>query len=194
MNAFSRGWTTLGGLADRLLRFTPPLAGLRVEVDGELEVRGRVWIPGPGVIRIGRGVRLVGRRAPIELRAHAGGEIVIEDGVLIEDGTSIEATRLVHIGPRARIGPFCKIIDNHFHRVAGDRRERPEGLAVAIGEGAVIGPRAVVLPGGALGAGARLGPAQVLSFRLLAGMEHPRPHLAGRCSRDDRRSDADEPV
>ena len=82
---------------------------------------GHVWVPGPGPIRIGRGVRLVGRRAPIELKAHEGGEIVIGDGVLIEDGTSIEATRSVRIGAHARIGPFCKIIDNHFHRTVGDR-------------------------------------------------------------------------
>jgi acetyltransferase-like isoleucine patch superfamily enzyme len=178
MIVFSRERATLGGLACRLLRFTPWLAGLRVEIDGDLEVQGLVWVPGPGRIRIGRGVRLVGRRAPIELRAHEGAEIVIEEGALIEDGTSIEATRSVRIGRRARIGPFCKVIDNHFHRAVGDRLERPEPVPVSIGEGAVTGPRAVVLPGGELGPGAWLGPGQVLSLRLPAGMELPRPQIA----------------
>ena len=106
----------------------------------------RVWSPGPGRVRIGRGVRFVGRRAAIELRAHEGGEITIEDGVLIEYGTSIEATCSVRIGAGARIGPFCKIIDNHFHRTVGDRYDRPEPVSVSIGEGAIMGPRAVILP------------------------------------------------
>lgn len=159
----------------------PALAAWRVELDGDLEdldLIGRLWLPGSGRVRIGRGVRLVGRRAAIELRAHEGGEITIGDGVLIEDGTSIEATRSVCIGARARIGPFCKIIDNHFHRTVGDRYDRPDPVAITIGEGAVVGPRAVILPRGGLGAGAWLGPAQVLSFRLAAGAELPSPAVA----------------
>jgi acetyltransferase-like isoleucine patch superfamily enzyme len=145
---------------------------------GDLDSPARVWLPGPGHVRIGRGVRFVGRRAAIELKAHEGGEITIGDGVLIEDGTSIEATHSVHIGAGARIGPFCKIIDNHFHRTVGDRYERPEPVSVSIGEGAVMGPRAVVLPRGGLGAGAWLGPAQVLAFFLPAGAQLPRPGVA----------------
>ena len=159
----------------------PPLAAWRLELDGDtgdLDLTGRLWLPGSGRIRIGRGVRLVGRRAAIELRAHEGGEITIGDGVLIEDGTSIEATRSVRIAAGARIGPFCKIIDNHFHRTVGDRYDRPEPVAISIGEGAVIGPRAVILPRGGLGAKAWLGPAQVLSFYLPAGAELPSPAVA----------------
>jgi acetyltransferase-like isoleucine patch superfamily enzyme len=170
----------LAALASRLLRITPPRAIWRVDVGGDLHIEGLVWIPGEGRIRIGRGVRFVGRRAPIELRAHRGGEIVIGDGALIEDGTSIEATRSVRIGPGVRIGPFCKVIDNHFHRSVGDRSERPPAQEVSIGEGAVIGPLAVVLPGAEMGAGAWLGPAQVLSFRLPAWTEFPRPGIARR--------------
>lgn len=167
-----------GGLASALLHIKPPFAARHLEVAGRLDVSGHVWVPGTGRIRIGRGVRFVGRRAAIELRAYEEGEIIIDDGALIEDGTSIEATRLVHIGARAWIGPFCKIIDNHFHRTVGDRSERPEPVPVVIGERAIVGPRAVILPGAGLGAGARLGPAQVLSFRLPAGMEFPRPGIA----------------
>jgi acetyltransferase-like isoleucine patch superfamily enzyme len=170
---------TPGGLAVRLLRMTPLLAAWRVEAAGDIDVVGSVWLPGGGRIRIGRGVRLVGRRAAIELRAHPGGEIVIEDGVTIEDGTSIEATRSVRIGRFTRIGPFCKIIDNHFHRTVGDRFERPEPAAVWIGEGAVIGPRAVILPGARLGPGAWLGPALVYSSGARGTAKGARPQLAG---------------
>ena len=84
----------------------------------------------------------------------------------------------MRIGRRARIGPFCKVIDNHFHHAVGDCLARPEPVPVSIGEGAVAGPRAMVLPGGELGPGAWLGPGQVLSLRLPAGMELPRPQIA----------------
>jgi acetyltransferase-like isoleucine patch superfamily enzyme len=164
-----------GRFAARMLKFGPPLAAWRLELPEHVQVEGRVWLPGGGRVVIGRGVRLVGRRAPIELRAHEGGEIVIGDGALIEDGTSIEATRSVRIGAGARIGAFCKIVDNHFHHTVGDRFERPEPVSVTIGDGAVIGVRAVLLPGSEVGAGARVGPAQVLSFRLPAGAEFPGP-------------------
>ncbi len=162
-----------GDLAGRMCWATPRLAAWHVEA-GDVHVSGRVWLPGPGRVRIGRGVRLIGLRAPIELRAHEGGEIVIEDDVVIEDGTSIEATGSVRLCARSRIGPFCKIIDNHFHHAGGDRFERPEAVPVVIGEDALVGPRAVVLPGAEIGAGATLGPAQVLSHRLWAGMDLPR--------------------
>jgi acetyltransferase-like isoleucine patch superfamily enzyme len=165
----------VGEIAARLMRFTPLGAAWRLELEGTVEVEGRVWLPGPGRVRIGRGVRLVGVRARIELRAHEGGEIVIEDGAVIEDGTSIEATRRVHVGARARIGQFCKVMDNHFHRTVGNRAERPEGVPIAVGEGAIMGPRSVLLPGAGLGAGATLGPPQVLSFRLPAGARFPGP-------------------
>ena len=161
--------TRPGHLAARLLKIKPLAGAWRVDVDGELDVDGRLWLPGVGRVRVGRGVRFVGRRAPVELRAHEGGEIVIEDGAVIEDGTSIEATRSVRIGARARIGPFCKIIDNHFHNAVGDRFVRPDSEPVVIGADAVLGPRAVVLPGGEMGAGATLGAGCVLSFRLAAG-------------------------
>jgi hypothetical protein len=35
----------------------------------------------------------------------------------------------------------------------------------------VLGPRAILLPGAEMGAGARVGPAGVLSFHLRAGAE-----------------------
>jgi acetyltransferase-like isoleucine patch superfamily enzyme len=89
--------------------------------------------------------------------------------VTIESGVSIEATKSVHIGAGARIGAFAKILDNNFHRVQGDRSARPEGSPVAIGAGALVGPRAIVLPGSVIGAGARVGPGRVVSFHVPSG-------------------------
>ncbi len=157
----------------RLLRFRPLRAALRLELGRDVKVEGRVWLSGPGRVRVGDGVRLLGRRSAIELHAHEGGEIVIDCGALIEDGSSLEATRSVRIGARSRIGPFCKIMDNHFHRAAGDRRDRPDAVPVDVGEDALVGPRSVILPGASMGDGAVLGPATVLSFRLPAGAVFP---------------------
>jgi acetyltransferase-like isoleucine patch superfamily enzyme len=172
------GWSfkvAAGQLAARLFRFRPLPAAWRVEMAGRVDVRGRVWLPGGGRVRIGRDVVLHGRRAPIELHAYEGGEIVLEDGAVVEDGVSIEATRSVRVGARARLATFCKIMDNNFHRTTGDRNERPQPVPVAIGACALVGPRAVLLPGAGLGEGAKLGPSQVLSFRLPPGEELPGP-------------------
>ncbi len=161
------------GIVVRLFRFRPLPAAWRVELEGDVLVKGTVWAPGPGRLHIGRGVRLIGEPAPIELRAHEEGELWIEDEVCIEGGTSIEATRFVRVGRRSRIGPFCKILDNHFHNAVGDRQQRPESVPIVIGEDSVLGPRAILLPGAELGAGARVGPAAVLSFHLRAEAEFP---------------------
>jgi len=160
-----------GVFARPLFRGEP--ARCHIEVTGDLRVEGNVWFAGGGRIRIGRGVRLIGRRAPVELRPHGCGEIILGDGVVIEDGASLEATRSILIGQGARIGPFCKIMDNHFHATVGDRFVRPDPVPVSIGQRAVVGPGAVILPGADLGADAWLGPHQVLSWRVQAGGEYP---------------------
>ena len=164
----------------RRWRFRPLRRVLCVELAGDVDVEGEVWLPGPGRVRIGRGVRLVGLRAPIEQRAHEGGAIFVDDGVVLEDGVSIEATRFVHLRAGARVGAFAKIMDNHFHRTTGNRAERPEPRPVVVGAGAIIGPRAVVLPGAELGDGARLGPNTVLSSTRPAGGVFPRAAGAAR--------------
>jgi acetyltransferase-like isoleucine patch superfamily enzyme len=148
-----------------LSRVRPLSAVLRIELGPGVEIDGRAWIPGTGRIHLGRGVRLRGRQSPIELRAHEGAEIRLEEGVTVEGGASIEATRRVEVGARTSIGAFSKIIDNHYHHTVGDRTVRPAGVAVLVGEDAVIGPRVILLPGARVAARAVLGPGQVLSGR-----------------------------
>jgi hypothetical protein len=44
-------------------------------------------------------------------------------------------------------------------------------LPVIVGEGANVGPRAVLLPGANIGAGASVAPGRVVSFRLPPGTD-----------------------
>jgi acetyltransferase-like isoleucine patch superfamily enzyme len=139
--------------------------GRRVVVLGPVAIRGR------GRVAVGEGVRFEATQAPIELHAGAGAEIVLERGVVLESGASIEAMRSVRIGDGARIGAFAKILDNQFHRLEGDRRERPPSSPVIVEAGATIGPRGIVLPGAHVGRGAHVGAGAVVSRRLPAGAD-----------------------
>jgi acetyltransferase-like isoleucine patch superfamily enzyme len=116
-------------------------------VGREPVIFGKVWIHGKGRVYIGERVQLGGGDAPVELHAGPGAEIIIGDDVTIEGGTSIEALESVEIGDRSRIGSFCKILDNHFHLLAGDRNRHPPSAPVVIEADAVIGNRSIVLPG-----------------------------------------------
>jgi acetyltransferase-like isoleucine patch superfamily enzyme len=163
--------STLSGVARRaklLLRLRPFWAAFRVDIARDADIQGTVWVPGRGRVHIGRGARLRAGRAPIELYAHRDGEIWIEDGAVLEAGSSIESTLSVRIGARARVGAFSKIIDNNFHRTSGDRGERPAAVPITIGADATVGPRAILLPGAAVGTRARVGAGRVVSFRLPA--------------------------
>jgi acetyltransferase-like isoleucine patch superfamily enzyme len=134
-------------------------------------VLGVVIVRGAGRVTFGDDVRLDALQAAIDLHAGPGAEIVVEKGVVIEAGCSIEAMASVRIGAGARIGPFAKIMDNQFHPLEGDRRQRPASQPVVIGAGATIGPRAVILPGALVGRDARVGAAAVVSRRVPDGAE-----------------------
>jgi acetyltransferase-like isoleucine patch superfamily enzyme len=152
----------------RFLAFRPLGAVARVHVADDAQVEGMIWVTGSGEVHIGRGARLLGRRAPIELCAHAGARIWIGEGVVIEGGASIEATTSVHVGNGVRIEAFSKIIDNHFHPTTGDRFRRPAGVPIVIGDEAHVGLRAILLPGASLGERARVAPRRVVSFPVPA--------------------------
>jgi acetyltransferase-like isoleucine patch superfamily enzyme len=119
-------------------------------------------------------VRIDAADLPVELHAEPEGEIVIGEGAVIGGGTSIEATARVLIGHGVRIGRLCKVLDNSFHETRGDRSQRPPSRPVEIGAGAVIGDRAILLPG------ARVKPGQTV--------------LPGAVVRGPRRAAVDEAV
>jgi acetyltransferase-like isoleucine patch superfamily enzyme len=127
-----------------------------VEVGLAPNVRGRVWIHDGGSVRIGDRVTFDASTVPIELHAFPGAEIVIGHDVHIEGGTSIEAHRSVTIGDGVVLGGYCKVIDNHFHAIRGDRHRRPESVPVVIEAGARIGRRAIVFPGAVVAAGSSI--------------------------------------
>jgi acetyltransferase-like isoleucine patch superfamily enzyme len=131
------------------------------------DVRGRVFVVGPGSVQVGDDVLLDAAWAPIELKTFdADSQIVLGDRVRIESGASIEAVASVRIGAGARLGTFSKVMDNHFHSLAGDRHVRPSSDPVEIGERAAIGDRAVLLAGANVGAGALVRAGAVVGRRL----------------------------
>jgi amino acid adenylation domain-containing protein len=125
-------------------------------------VIGRVWIHGEGRVVLGERVLLDGTHAPIELHPSAGAEIVIGDDVVVEGGASIEATRAVRIGARTHVGAFCKIMDTHFHELAGGYEALPPQPLV-VEEDVNLGAHAI------LTAGARVGKGTIVEARTVLG-------------------------
>jgi acetyltransferase-like isoleucine patch superfamily enzyme len=129
-------------------------------------VLGRVWIHGPGEVRLGHRVVLDGRMAPIELHAMRGGCIVLGDDVAIEGGASLEALQSITVGAGARLGAFCKVMDNQHHPLRGNRHERPPSVPLVIEDGVTVGSRAILLPGAHVQQGATVAPGTVISRRI----------------------------
>jgi acetyltransferase-like isoleucine patch superfamily enzyme len=140
------------------------------EVGEGVRVLGRVWIHGGGEIRVGDRVLLDGSVAPIELHVGVGAEIVLGADVWVEGGASLEAQRSIRVGARAHLGRFCKILDNHFHRVSA-RDQRPVSEQVIIEDDVDLGARSILLPGAQVGRAAVVGAGTVLARRVPAGAE-----------------------
>ena len=136
--------------------------------------RGRVWVRGMGEVHLADGVVLDAHAAPIELYAHGGAEIHIGPGVHIEGGASLEAVSRIEIGAGAKVGSFCKILDNHFHLVGRERLRRPPSRLVVVEEGAELGARVILLPGARVGKGAVVPPGSVIS-RSFGASGRPAP-------------------
>jgi acetyltransferase-like isoleucine patch superfamily enzyme len=129
-------------------------------------VRGRLWIHGKGEVTVGDRVCFDAGGAPIEMYAWAGASIVIGDDSYIAGGTSIEATSSIKIGARAHLGSFCRVMDNHFHPLVGNRHVLPKPRPVVVDDDVALGPRTIVLAGARVERGAR----------VLAGTVIRRPH------------------
>jgi acetyltransferase-like isoleucine patch superfamily enzyme len=135
-----------------------------------VRVYGRIWVHGDGEVQIGNRVILDARIAPIELRTRKGGRMIIGDDVRIEGGTSIECEKLVDLRARVHVQSYAKIIDNHFHRITGNRHDRPPPGTVIVEEDARIGSGAILLPGAHVGQGSWIGTRAVLSKRVPPGV------------------------
>ena len=134
----------------------------------EPRVRGNVWIHGEGEIRIGDRVFFDGRFAPIELHPWPGAVILIGDDSYIGGGTSIEATRSITLGSHVKLGEFCRVMDNHFHVLIGDRRALPSARPVLVERDVEIDERSIVLAGAHIGHGVRIAAGSVIARRMPA--------------------------
>lgn len=154
------------------------LRGLRscAHVGADARVRGTVWVHGKGDIRVGDHVVFDAADAPIELHAVQGATLVIGDGCRIAGGCSFDATSSIVVGERCQVGAFCKLMDNHFHAMRGDRQVQPPATGVVVEDDVVLGPFAILLPGAHLGRGCRVGAREVIRRRV------PSPARAGRFS------------
>lgn len=136
----------------------------------DVRLHGRVWIHGGGKVVIRDRARIDATEFPVELHAEPEGEIIIGEGAEIGGGTSIEATARVRVGEGARLGRFCKVLDNNFHETRGDWNQRPPSQPVEIGAGAIIGDRAILLPGACVKPGTTVLPGAVVrGARRVAG-------------------------
>jgi acetyltransferase-like isoleucine patch superfamily enzyme len=95
----------------------------------------------------------------------AGGEVRIGAGTLVGPGSMLSASELVSIGDRCLLGDEVMASDRALTvedaaRVDGERPVvvRP----VVVEDGARVGPRACLLAGSRVGAGAVVGPREVV--------------------------------
>lgn len=94
-------------------------------------------------------------------------EIIIGDFVGLS-GVTIYARKSIHIGDHTIIGANTKILDNDFHPLDADARNRDDksaisSRAVRIGHDCFIGCNALILKGTILGAGCVVGAGAVVS-------------------------------
>lgn len=140
------------------------------QVGRNVTLRGRVWIHGRGKVRIEDNVVLDGEFAPIELHSiQPESELVLRDGAYIGPGTSIEAEKRIDIGRCSSLGPFCKLMDTHFHHALGGRQVRPPAQPLTIEENVVVGARCVLISGAHLEGRVTIAPGTVVTRRVAAG-------------------------
>jgi acetyltransferase-like isoleucine patch superfamily enzyme len=140
---------------------------------GDRRFHDGVWVHGGGRLSIGQRTRLDTRKAGIELKVEKGAELAIGEDVVIEAGTSIDAQERIVIGDRCRIGKDCKLLDNHLHRVRGDRLSRPPSVPLVLEPDVTLEDHVVLLPGAWLEQGVRVGSGAVVSWRVPAGTMVP---------------------
>jgi acetyltransferase-like isoleucine patch superfamily enzyme len=135
-------------------------------VGADARVRGTVWVHGKGRIDVGERVVFDAADAPIELHAAAGSTVAIGDDCTLAGGTAIDATHSIVIGARCRIGPFCRLMDNHFHALRGDRQARPTPAPIVVEDDVELGACAILLPGAHVCRGSRIRPRAVIRRRV----------------------------
>ena len=134
-------------------------AGLRREsidhVGRGTVMAGSLHVDNDGIIQMGEECRLSSHPVQSHLVVMRDARLTLGDRVFISYGAAISSRCSIRIGDDTRIGPFCLILDNDYHRV--DDRDSPGGIApIEIGRNVTIGARVTVLRGARIGDGARI--------------------------------------
>ncbi len=123
---------------------------------------GEPFISNRGDIVIGDDFALWSSPRQSHLVAYANARIVIGSNVRIGSGAAIASAAAIEIGHDVQLGRNVIIMDTDFH-AAGAMHSSGNASLVVIDAGARIGDRVVILKGTHIGAGARIGPASVVS-------------------------------
>ena len=116
---------------------------------------GSLHVENDGIIQMGVDCRLSSHPVQSHLVVMRDARLTLGDRVFISYGAAISSRCSIRIGDDTRIGPFCLILDNDYHRV--DDRDSPGGIApIEIGQKVTIGARVTVLRGARIGDGARI--------------------------------------
>jgi acetyltransferase-like isoleucine patch superfamily enzyme len=155
------------------LRRRLPFEALATTVGAGVVVVGRPLVENQGQLHVGDGAVIVARPGLTHLAVGPGATMRIGRRAVIGQGAALAALDRLEIGDGVVLGSFVMAMDSDFH-VIGDPDELPEPRPVAIGEGARIGHRAVVLPGVTIGAGAIVDAGAVVTRSVPDGA-----HVAG---------------
>lgn len=90
---------------------------------------------------------------PTHVVVERGGAVSIGAGTTIDFGCGLASEHSVTIGRNVTIGPYVQLLDTGFHNPAS-HHERPRPRPVEVGDGAVIGAWAMILPGATVEPGA----------------------------------------
>jgi acetyltransferase-like isoleucine patch superfamily enzyme len=147
-------------------------AGLRKEsinhVGRGTVMSGSPHVENDGIIQIGEECRLSSHPVQSHMVVMRDARLTLGDRVLISYGAAISARCSIKIGDDTRIGPFCLILDNDYHRV--DDRDSPGGIApIEIGRNVTIGARVTVLRGAHIGDGARIMSGSTVAGAIASG-------------------------
>ena len=129
---------------------------------------GRPYVSNDGMIFIGEDCYFGSRPIQSHIFVTAGGGVTIGNRVVISYGAAISSSCAIEIGDDCRIGPFCVIMDDDFHKV-GDRNSSGVAAPVQIGRAVTIGARVTILRGARIGDGARVMSGSTISGVIASG-------------------------
>ena len=129
-----------------------------------VKLAGKMRVVNEGKLIVGDRVLIHAQVATTELAVMKGAELRIGNGAFLNYGAEICAHQYIEIGDEARIGTHCIIMDNDFHHVDLERRDKlPPSDPVVIEPHVWIGNRVTVLKGVRIGYGSVIAAGSVVT-------------------------------